>query len=190
MRSSKGILSFLGLALVASAGGLALLRQEGVKPIGRLSRDEVREVRGVVKRSFCPQRSWFKLANYRQWPSFARMRLTFRVVDIRKDSIGIITLHPDGTRDESGVTVWYTYSGWPTNTCHVEKRNGRWKVIGRPPSLRGLTQFPPSNPLPAANSRRPVRFRRLEEIRCSLASSGPGSLAAVAEGECCVNSED
>ena len=131
--------------MVASAGGLALLRQDGVKPIGRLSRDEVREVRGVVKRSFCPQRSWFKLANYRQWPSFARMRLTFRVVDIRKDSIGIITIHPDGTRDESGVTVWYTYSGWPTNTCHLEKRNGRWKVIGRPPSLRGLTQFPPSN---------------------------------------------
>lgn len=39
-----------------------------------------------------------------------------------------------------------------------------------------------SNPLPAANSRRPVRFRCLPEIGCSLALSGLGSPAAVAEG--------
>jgi hypothetical protein len=39
------------------------------------------------------------------------------------------------------------------------------------------------NPLPPANSRRPFCFRRLSEIRCSLASSGLGSPAAVAEGD-------
>ncbi len=38
------------------------------------------------------------------------------------------------------------------------------------------------NPLPPANSRRPFRFLRLWEIRCSLASSVLGSPAAVAEG--------
>jgi hypothetical protein len=39
------------------------------------------------------------------------------------------------------------------------------------------------NPLAPANSRRPFRFRRLWEIRCSLTSSGLGSPAAVAERE-------
>jgi hypothetical protein len=40
-----------------------------------------------------------------------------------------------------------------------------------------------TNPLPPANSRRPFRFRRLGEIRCSLACAGLGTPAAVAEGE-------
>ncbi len=39
-----------------------------------------------------------------------------------------------------------------------------------------------TNQLPAANSRRPFRFLRHGDIRCSLASLGPGSPAAVAEG--------
>jgi hypothetical protein len=39
-----------------------------------------------------------------------------------------------------------------------------------------------TNPLPAANSRRPFRLLRLWKIRCSLASLGLGSRAAVAEG--------
>ena len=39
-----------------------------------------------------------------------------------------------------------------------------------------------TNPLPAANSRRPFCFRQLGEIRCSLVSSQPGLPAAVAEG--------
>jgi hypothetical protein len=38
------------------------------------------------------------------------------------------------------------------------------------------------NPLPPANSRRPFCFRRLPEMRCSLALSELGSPAAVAEG--------
>ncbi len=42
--------------------------------------------------------------------------------------------------------------------------------------------FMPPSPLPAANSRRPFRFRQLVEIRCSLAPSELGSSAAVAEG--------
>jgi hypothetical protein len=41
----------------------------------------------------------------------------------------------------------------------------------------------PSNPLPAANSRRPFCFQRLSEIYCSLASLRLNSPAAVAEGE-------
>jgi hypothetical protein len=39
-----------------------------------------------------------------------------------------------------------------------------------------------SNPLPPANSRRPLCFRRLPETRCSLGSSRLGFPAAVAEG--------
>ena len=157
------MIAFVGAALVATAGGLALLRVDGVKPIGRLSRAEVQEVCGVVKRSFCPQRSLLKLAKFRQWPSFAWMTLTFRVVDIRVDSIGIITIHPDGTRDEceSGATVWYTYSGSSTNSCQLEKRNGRWGLpIGRPRSLRGLIQFPPANQPDGANRRQPSSFQQ------------------------------
>jgi hypothetical protein len=38
------------------------------------------------------------------------------------------------------------------------------------------------NPLPAVNSRRLFCFRRLVEIRCSLAASRLGPPAAVAEG--------
>jgi len=38
-----------------------------------------------------------------------------------------------------------------------------------------------SNQLAAANSRRPFRFRKLGEIRCSLVLSVLGSPAAVAE---------
>jgi len=39
-----------------------------------------------------------------------------------------------------------------------------------------------ANPLPPANSRRPFRFRRFEEIRCFLALSELVFPAAVAEG--------
>ena len=39
------------------------------------------------------------------------------------------------------------------------------------------------NPLPAANSRRPLRFQRREETRCCPASLELGSPAAVAEGD-------
>jgi hypothetical protein len=38
------------------------------------------------------------------------------------------------------------------------------------------------NPLPAANSRRALCFRRLGEIRCSLTPAELGFPAAVAEG--------
>lgn len=38
------------------------------------------------------------------------------------------------------------------------------------------------NPLPAANSRRPLCFQQLNEIPPPLVSSGLGSPAAVAEG--------
>ena len=39
------------------------------------------------------------------------------------------------------------------------------------------------NKLPSDNSRRPFCFQRLREIRCSLASAGVDSPAAVAEGD-------
>jgi hypothetical protein len=42
-----------------------------------------------------------------------------------------------------------------------------------------------SNPLPAANSRRPFCFRQLEDFRCLPASSELGFPAAVAEGGRC-----
>jgi len=43
--------------------------------------------------------------------------------------------------------------------------------------------MPETNPLPAANSRCPFGFRRLQETRCSLAASKRYFPAAVAEGD-------
>ena len=48
--------------------------------------------------------------------------------------------------------------------------------------VEGTVNVKGSNPLPAANSRRPFRHPRLWGIRCSQTSSGLGSPAAVAEG--------
>ncbi len=167
MRTRSKVLMFVGAGLVAAAGAAALLGQDDVKPIGRLSRDEVREVRAAVKRCFGPRWGWFRLASFRQWPTFVRMAWTFRVVDIRQHSIGTTTIHPDGTRDESGVTVWFTFSGWPTNACHVEKRNDRWMVIERQQSQHNLILFIPSN-----ESWRPTPGFRRSVFRSSAARRG------------------
>jgi hypothetical protein len=130
------IIVLAAAGLVAVVGAAALLRQDDIKPIGRLSLDEVRQVRAVVGRSCLPRWSWFRLANFRQWPSFVTMVLTFRVVDIRPDSIWVTTVHPkNGTTDDSGVTVWYTYFGCPTNACPVQKWNGEWRVAPLQASL-------------------------------------------------------
>jgi len=40
----------------------------------------------------------------------------------------------------------------------------------------------PSNPLPAAHSRQPLRFPWFGDVRCFLASVEYGSVAAAAEG--------
>ena len=56
----------------------------------------------------------------------------------------------------------------------------RERYNARKCSPRAAASF---NPLPAANSRRPFRFLRCREIRCSRASSELGSPAAVAEGD-------
>src|SRR5215472_10040819 len=130
MRQSTRIIAFVGTVLAAWAGVLMMLRRDEIQPVGRLSREEVQQVRYAVKQSFRPKLSWFKPANFRQWPSFAGMALTFRVVEIKPDSLGIITFHPDGSQEEWwGVTVSYGYIGCPTNTCYLEKKNDRWMVI-------------------------------------------------------------
>jgi hypothetical protein len=107
-----------------------LLMHADVKPIGRLSRSDVLEIRSVVTRSRAPHWSWFTRANLRSWPTFVRIRLTFRIVEIREDSIGSVTIHVNGTREEPGhpVTAWFKAYGWPTTTCRVERRNGRWMI--------------------------------------------------------------
>lgn len=104
-----------------------LLVHDGVKPVGRLSRSDVLEIRAVVMQSKAPRWSWFTRANLRYWPSLVRMRLTFRIFDIREDSIGTVTIHPDGTREVSRpVIVRFRAQGWSGDTCRVEKKNGRW----------------------------------------------------------------
>jgi hypothetical protein len=55
-------------------------------------------------------------------------------------------------------------------------------LTGSADERRCPTKWP--DPIASANSRRPFCFRRLAEIRCSLASSQLGSPAAVAEREC------
>src|SRR5439155_8807748 len=101
-----------------------------VRPVGRLSRSDVVEIRGVVIRSLAPGWSSFTRANLRIWPTLVRMRFTFRIVDIREESISIATIYPDGTRQEPShpVTIRFRAYGWPEDTCRLERKNGRWVI--------------------------------------------------------------
>ena len=135
------------LAVVAAAATtllVAVLLADDVKPVGTLSRRDVIEIRKVVARYETPQWSWFTLRNLRSWPSFLRAKLTFRVVDIREDTIGVAIILPDGKRVENGrrVTVRCKngIGGLPTNprgTYMVEGYDGQWGVgVGFPTLYR------------------------------------------------------
>jgi hypothetical protein len=99
----------------------------------RISRRDILEIRGLVKQSLAPSWRWFTAANFRAWPLLLRTRFAFRIVDIRDDSIGIVLIHPDGTReDKTPVVVRYRTYGWRKPKCLVEKENGRWVFVSQP----------------------------------------------------------
>jgi hypothetical protein len=129
MSTPTKVIVLVGVMLMFTGAVATLLVHDGVKPVGRLSRSDVLEIRAVVMQSKAPRWSWFTRANLRYWPSLVRMRLTFRIFDIREDSIGTVTIHPDGTREVSRpVIVRFRAQGWSGDTCRVEKKNGRWVV--------------------------------------------------------------
>ncbi len=148
------LIVLVGVMLMFTGAVATLLMDDGVKPVGRLSRSDVLEIRAVVMRSRAPGWSWFTRTNLSSWPSFVRMRLTFRIVDIKEDSIGDVTIHPDGTREVSyPVRVRFRARGWSDDTCRVERKNGRWKIaplMAAPKSH--LIVFVPSNPVTSADA--------------------------------------
>jgi hypothetical protein len=119
----------VALATLIFAGGIVLwFMPERPSPVGGLSRNDVLEIRDVVSWSMEPHWNWLTRANFKQWPGFVLMRLRFRIIDLKEDSIDIVIIHPDGTREEPKhpVTVWFKTFAGTTNTCRVERRKGQW----------------------------------------------------------------
>ena len=155
MSTRTKIVVLVGVVLTVTGAVAALLMHGGVKPVGRLSRSDVLEIRSVVMRSRAPGWSWFTRTNLSSWPYFVRMRLTFHIVDIREDSIGSVTIHPDGTREEPShpVAVRFRAYGWSGDTCRVERKNGRWVVAPvRTKSYSPLILFLSPNPVTSADA--------------------------------------
>ena len=142
----KKIILLAGVMLVGSL--VALLMHDNAKPVGKLSRRDVIEIRAVVRQSAEPHWSWFKNSALRFWPHLARVRLTFHIGDISENSMGgIVTIHPDGTREVNyPFTVHISASGLLENTCRVIRKNGRWMMMA-PRSQSGSRGFSflPSN---------------------------------------------
>lgn len=142
MRLRTKYIAAFGAILTVMGALVSVLMHDNVHPVGRLSRNDVLEIRRVVKQFATPQWSFLPRATFRDWPSFLRTKVTFRIVAIEEDSIGSITIHADGTKEESEhpVTVWFTFKGWPmTNACALERKKGRWTI--RIPSQRSHDQF-------------------------------------------------
>jgi hypothetical protein len=159
------IVTGASLMLVVTVAAVALLTPGNVKPVGRLSRQDVLDIRAAVRREQSPRWSWFGLANLRSWPIFLRQKATFRIVDVEADVIESRDILFGGTLEESKhpVTVWFTFSGFPTNTCRVIRSKGVWKVFPyQVQGLRGLTFFRQRSP-----RCHPAHFRP---------SNGPGRL--------------
>jgi hypothetical protein len=147
MSTRTKTIAFIGVALAVVGAVAVLLVQDEVQPIGGLSRSDVLEIRAVVSRAVLPGWRSLTLANLRFWPTLARMRLTFRIVGIREEAVGTVTIHPDGTEEESNhpVTVRCRSHGWPEQNFRVERRNGGWVIAphnDESPSLLFLTPKP------------------------------------------------
>jgi hypothetical protein len=139
----KRVLIALAAAVVLVALWLVmiLLLHDNAQPIGNLSRDDVREIRAVVRQVRPPGWGLFTRANLRRWPEFVVMRLTFRIVNIREDTWGIVTIRPDGTREvRHPVIVSFKAHGY-SDTCRVEWKEGRWRIASALviPAPRGTT---------------------------------------------------
>ena len=128
MSTRRKIIVLLGLVLTGAA--TTLLIGDDIKPVRGLSHADVREIRRVVYRFYAPDWSAFTQSNLRFWPTILRQRLTFHIHDITSPSIGTVTTHSDGTREESShpVTVRFAASGIPKTTCEVQKKKGRWVI--------------------------------------------------------------
>jgi hypothetical protein len=157
MSTRKKILVLAGVLLVGSV--FALLMHDDAKPVGKLSRRDVIEIRAVVTR-LAPNWSSFTHSSLRYWPSLARARLTFRMGDITEDSMGGgVTVHPDGTREVNyPFTVRIKASGWSIDSCRVVKRNGRWTMAPMRSSSSRAILFVPSNPVTSADAGIPLLF--------------------------------
>jgi hypothetical protein len=123
----------LGVLLVAAAclAIPALTRREH-KPIGRLSSDDVRQIRALLIEDSA---SWnyFTRANWRNWPGLARVRFMFHIVEMHEEPISRVTTWPDGIREEPThpVTVRFKAKGLQEMMSRVERKKGRWVVAPR-----------------------------------------------------------
>jgi hypothetical protein len=129
----RRFLLLLAVVLLAAAVlALMYLPHDEVKPIGKLSRADVREIRAVLLNDWA---SWSYLTstNPLSWPRLARVRLTFRILEMQEEPIGRVTIWPDGRREDKRhvVTVRFKAQGLSEIKCCVQKTNGRW-VIANP----------------------------------------------------------
>jgi len=164
-----GMVAFLGVILTAITIAAMLLTHGAVKPIGRISPDDVLVIQDLVKRDNAARWSWFTCSNLRSWPRFIRERMTFRIVDMKEDSIETVYMHPNGSAEHHRpVTVWFSSSGQAMNTCRVEKRNGGWMIAPHVQETPLMLFLPCTT-----NKSEKSRVKVLSEYRDALAGMGP-----------------
>jgi hypothetical protein len=125
----RGPVALGATVLIVALSLLAILvLHEDVQPIGNLSRNDVRQIRAVVRQARAPGLGLFTRANLRRWPDFVLMRLTFRIVGMTEDTWGIVTIHPDGSREvKHPVSVRFKAHGY-SDACRVEWNRDRWGI--------------------------------------------------------------
>jgi hypothetical protein len=118
------------LAGVILAGVAAVLwLRDDVKPVGTISRQDVLQIRRVVSRAEAPGWKSFTEGKLRFWPSLLLERATFRIVDMREDSIRTVAIHSDGAREEQPhVIIRFQAFGRPARTRVVAKQQGQWAI--------------------------------------------------------------
>jgi hypothetical protein len=113
--------------LILAAVVAALVTGENVKPMGTLSRKDVIAIRSAVTQFEGLGWKTILESNLRYWPSLVLEKLTFRIVDLREDSILGVTIHSDGTRDEHPrVIVRCKAVGRLPKTYTLERQKGGW----------------------------------------------------------------
>jgi hypothetical protein len=107
----------------------ACIMYNDTKPVGRLSRRDVRELRAAVVQWDTPWKI-FIWANRRAWPTLIQRRLSLHITDIWESSIGATIIYRDGTRVERTHLVTISYRGYRMGEarCRAVKENGQWLV--------------------------------------------------------------
>jgi hypothetical protein len=120
------VIAAIGVVVVM---GLSL--NDEVKAVGNYSNADVRAIRGAICHQFADWR-WLTWSNRKTWMFIIRFRLTCHVDSITEDTIGITTIHPDGTRVKSTPAMTVNYTAWKgKSSCRVAKENGRWIIRPR-----------------------------------------------------------